>query len=157
MQEHQSAGFRKGVGWGSSGCWGGKRPRGEDPKFLHRQGKGEVGGLAGGEPGKQLGRRIGMGDGSARRLAKKCNYHFGPTSGPDPRHALYTLYILAVGVLKFLSSSSSSCVSSSCSSCRACIAGRPSKRRVTKPAAIHARIECGFVVSFLFSSSSCHL
>ena len=142
MQEHQSAGFRKGVGWGSCGCLGGKRPRGEDPKFLHRRGKGEVGGLAGGEPGKQLGRRIGMGDGSARRLAKKCNYHFGPTSGPDPRHALYTLYILAVGVLKFLSS------------CRACIAGRPSKRRVTKPAAIHARIECGFVVSSLFSSSS---
>jgi hypothetical protein len=55
-----------GVGFPSGGSRE-KRPKGEDPKFLHRQGKGEVGGLAGGEPGKQLGRRIGTGDGSARR------------------------------------------------------------------------------------------
>ena len=94
MQEHQSAGFRKGVGWGSSGCWGGKRPRGEDPKFLHRQGKGEVGGLAGGEPGKQLGRRIGMGDGSARRLANesaKCILAHNLWSRSAPC-ALYTVH-----------------------------------------------------------------
>jgi len=147
MQEHQSAGFRKGVGWGSCGCLGGKRPRGEDPKFLHRRGKGEVGGLAGGEPGEQLGRRIWMTDGSARRLDRPC---------------MFCRHICTVGFKSFLGSMPRRACNHSAprnvkkyAACRsrlllfvvfvivvACVfvvfvvsCGRPFKWRVTKPAA----------------------
>ena len=123
MQEHQSAGFRKGVGWGSSGCWGGKRPRGEDPKFLHRQGKGEVGGLAGGEPGKQLGRRIGTSDGSARRLVRPC---------------MFCRHICTVGFKSFLGSMPR----------RACNHSAP--RNVKKYAACRSRLPLFVVFVFVF-------
>ena len=65
-----------------------KRPRGEDPKFLHRRGKGEVGGLAGGEPGEELGRRIGTGDWRARRVVEERQCVRFLTGCLDP-HAVY--------------------------------------------------------------------